>query len=140
MEGFPDPNGAKMVNALNRYVFALYWAFQTITSIGYGNISPANDTDWWVGCILQLIAGIAWAYVIGGLVGVAAGFSAKDEEFRLRTDHANDLINSFKEENEINETDALEKTIGKDEVANSDNSRQLSGCCGIQDEDQQPKH
>jgi len=115
--GFPDPNG--MSGAINRYVFGLYFAMQTITSIGYGNISPLSVAEWWVGCALQLIAGIAWAYVIGGLVGVAAGFGAKDEEFRLRADHANDLIRSFKEENEIHDADTGETIIGKDEVANS---------------------
>lgn len=43
------------------------------------------------------MAGIMWAYVIGGLVGVAAGMGVRAEVFRARIDQANDLISDFED-------------------------------------------
>ena len=48
-----------------------------------------------MGSTLQFLAGISWAYFIGGLVGVAAGMNANDEEYYQRSDEANELISHF---------------------------------------------
>ena len=92
--GSPNPIG--LDRHLDRYVLSLFWAIQTITSIGYGNISPITYAEWWLGSTLQLLAGVAWAYFVGSLVGVAAGFNAEEETFNQRTDEANALISNFK--------------------------------------------
>ena len=91
--GSPNPIG--LDRHLDRYVLSLFWSIQTITSIGYGNISPITYAEWWVGATLQLLAGVAWAYFVGSLVGVAAGFNAEEESFNQRADEANALIRFF---------------------------------------------
>lgn len=91
--GSPNPIGFD--RHLDRYVLSLFWSIQTITSIGYGNISPITYAEWWVGSTLQLLAGVAWAYFVGSLVGVAAGFNAAEEHFNQRADEANALIRKF---------------------------------------------
>jgi hypothetical protein len=82
-------------NDSQRYVLSLFWAIQTMTSIGYGNIMPLTPIEWWVGSILQLMAGMFWAYIIGGLVGVVTAMAVKNELFRARIDEANQLISVF---------------------------------------------
>eukprot|EP00934_Nitzschia_sp_Nitz4_P004066 Nitzschia sp. Nitz4//scaffold185_size43419//2298//4187//NITZ4_007292-RA/size43419-processed-gene-0.78-mRNA-1//-1//CDS//3329539682//4056//frame0 len=82
-------------NDVDRYALAFYWACQTITSIGYGNVAPLTRVEWWMGSVLQLAAGILWAYVIGGLVGVVTAMEVKGERFRERIDEANTLIEAF---------------------------------------------
>lgn len=116
--GTPDPSGVLMANVLDRYVVSLFWAIQTVTSIGYGNISPVTVVEFWMGSFLQLLAGIAWAYVIGGLVGIAEGFSARADNFRERSDAANTLISGFQGHVEVGDADAGGKDIiDKDEAA-----------------------
>eukprot|EP00591_Stephanopyxis_turris_P012916 CAMPEP_0195524934 /NCGR_PEP_ID=MMETSP0794_2-20130614/25061_1 /TAXON_ID=515487 /ORGANISM="Stephanopyxis turris, Strain CCMP 815" /LENGTH=422 /DNA_ID=CAMNT_0040655269 /DNA_START=488 /DNA_END=1756 /DNA_ORIENTATION=+ len=88
---------------VDRYVLSLFWAVQTITSIGYGNVAPLTVTEWFVGCFLMLMAGIVWSYVIGGLVGVTAAMEVRGEANRKRVDDANDLIDDFLEPEEAYE-------------------------------------
>ena len=90
-------------HAVDRYILSLFWAIQTITSIGYGNVVPVTRAEYFVACVLQLCAGIMWAYVIGGLVGVVAGMGSRAEEFRTRIDQANDLIHQFSDPEEVTE-------------------------------------
>jgi hypothetical protein len=79
----------------DRYVLSLFWAIQTITSIGYGNISPVTPAEWWIGCILMLFSAIVWAYVIGGIVGVTAAMNARSKIYMERIDQTNAMIKEF---------------------------------------------
>jgi hypothetical protein len=56
---------------------------------------PVTSAEWIVGCILMLIAGIMWACVIGGLVGVTVAMNARSEIYRERIDQANEMIQNF---------------------------------------------
>jgi len=92
-------------HAIDRYVLSLFWAIQTITSIGYGNIVPVTRAEYFLSCGLQLGAGVMWAYVIGGLVGVAAGMQVRAESYRTRISQANDMIHEFADPDEIIQDD-----------------------------------
>jgi len=86
-------------HALDRYILSLFWAIQTITSIGYGNIVPVTRAEYFVACCIQLCAGVMWAYVIGGLTGVVAGMGVRAEAYRHRSDEANELIKALSDDN-----------------------------------------
>ncbi|GBG31764.1 Flap endonuclease 1 [Hondaea fermentalgiana] len=88
-----DPIGWQ--NSFDRYVLALFWSIQTLTSIGYGTLSPYTPLEWWVASILMLLAGICWAYVVGSTVTIASSLNAEHEAFRTRMDAANTLIAQF---------------------------------------------
>ena len=50
------------------YVAALYFAVMTLTSVGYGDITPQSESEY-IGCIfLMLVSGIVWAYILGELL------------------------------------------------------------------------
>lgn len=94
----PDYYGLQPIgwfNDMDRYVLSLFWAIQTLTSIGYGNIAPYTPAEWWVMCILMLLSGILWAYVIGGLVGIVVAMSAEAEVHRARVDDVNVMKKNF---------------------------------------------
>mmetsp|Transcript_1462 Transcript_1462/g.2223 ORF Transcript_1462/g.2223 Transcript_1462/m.2223 type:complete len:633 (-) Transcript_1462:211-2109(-) len=115
-ENAPQPYGP--YNAGDRYMLALFWASQTITSIGYGNIAPQTRVEWCVSSFLQIIAGISWAYVIGGLITVVKGFNERKEEYGRRCDGATSLIKAFRRENEVQDQSTEQVIIGCDEVTN----------------------
>merc|ERR550537_269531 len=49
---------------------SLYWAIVTLTSIGYGDITPQNEIEYWM-CLLfnGCMSGI-FAYALGDLLAV----------------------------------------------------------------------
>eukprot|EP00971_Amphidinium_carterae_P134603 2667868-Amphidinium_carterae.1 len=42
----------------------------TLTSVGYGDIVPQNETEYFLCTILMLMCGFVWAYVVASVVNV----------------------------------------------------------------------
>ena len=76
-------------NALSRYFLVLFWAIQSITSIGYGNIQPVTLTEYIFASTLMLVCGIYWSFIIGKLVKVAATRGHVQTAFTSRMNEAN---------------------------------------------------
>jgi len=93
IEGGINPLGDE--NFMDRYVLSLFWAVQTITSIGFGNILPVSRAEWWIACVLQLLAGFCWAFFIGAFVSAVDSVSAHETEHRNRLDQAQRLVEGF---------------------------------------------
>lgn len=91
---------------LDRYVLALFWSIQTVTSIGYGNIVPSTRVEWWLSCFIMLFSAVCWALVIGSLLQVVVYLMSL--KFPLSKLHeANLLTQAFyqNEENKLSESD-----------------------------------
>mmetsp|Transcript_5639 Transcript_5639/g.14109 ORF Transcript_5639/g.14109 Transcript_5639/m.14109 type:complete len:550 (-) Transcript_5639:868-2517(-) len=93
VEGGLDPIGWK--NAIPRYWLCLFWAIQSITSIGYGNISPVTTLEFGFANALMLLSGIFWAYIIGNIVEVAQSMGSVNREYLTRMSEANQMMRDF---------------------------------------------
>ena len=65
-----DPSSPKNVQSL--YLYALYWASTTVTTVGYGDVSYAASKEYIYICLLEILATIQEAYLIMALVSVFA--------------------------------------------------------------------
>ena len=73
MQGFDDcPTRQELLDNIdgmgkNRDVYsaALYWSVVTITSVGYGDITPKNPDEMLMCTVVLLFSSCLWAYVIG---------------------------------------------------------------------------
>jgi len=81
--GRPDPTPFTL------YTASLYWSIMTLTSIGYGDIVPENDTERWVCIFLMLVSGATWAYVIGQVAGIATTMDPNLINYRTTMDALN---------------------------------------------------
>jgi hypothetical protein len=91
----PRPGGLNPIGwdrYFDRYVLSWMFAAQTLTSVGYGNILPYTAAEWWVACVLVLLSGLMWAFLIGSTVAIAAALMSETQEYRERLDDANALI------------------------------------------------
>lgn len=82
-------------NTIPRYFLALFWAIQSLTSIGYGNIQPVTLLEYIIANALMLLCGIFWAYIIGKLVEVVASKGSIQTAFTSRMNEANSMIRNF---------------------------------------------
>jgi len=82
-------------NDVDRYVLSLFWAIQSVTSIGYGNIAPVSRVEFFMANILMLVSGVFWAYAIGNIINILDHVHSSEEVYKKRMDLANIFINSF---------------------------------------------
>mmetsp|Transcript_1045 Transcript_1045/g.2289 ORF Transcript_1045/g.2289 Transcript_1045/m.2289 type:complete len:417 (+) Transcript_1045:429-1679(+) len=93
VEGGINPIGWE--NNIDRYALSLFWAIQSVTSIGYGNVVAVTRIEYYFANILMLLSGMFWAFVIGNLVGVVAHMTEKQQTYRKKLDEANQTIRCF---------------------------------------------
>eukprot|EP00746_Dinoflagellata_sp_MGD_P041189 gnl/MRDRNA2_/MRDRNA2_19957_c0_seq1.p1 gnl/MRDRNA2_/MRDRNA2_19957_c0~~gnl/MRDRNA2_/MRDRNA2_19957_c0_seq1.p1 ORF type:complete len:734 (-),score=112.90 gnl/MRDRNA2_/MRDRNA2_19957_c0_seq1:116-2317(-) len=84
--------------SLNVYLASLHFAVMTITSIGYGDITPTRNMEYVIGILCQLAGGLTWAYVIGSICGIIANANPIKVEF----ENSMDALNRMLKEQHIN--------------------------------------
>lgn len=68
------------------YVVCLYYTTYTITSVGYGDISPANIVEYIVSIFMIIISGVSWAIVLGQVSIIVQNMNAVEASFRSNMD------------------------------------------------------
>jgi len=74
------------------YITCLYFTSYTITSVGYGDIGPANIVETICCTIMIVISGISWAIVLGQVCGTIAGLNQEEQDFRSLMDELNSMM------------------------------------------------
>ena len=76
------------------YVAALYWAIMTITSIGYGDITPSstNSAEQLLCLFLMLLGAMVWGQVVATFCSVISAMSREALIFRNTLDQLNHFM------------------------------------------------
>jgi hypothetical protein len=75
--------------SMELYTASLYWSTMTITSIGYGDVTPMNRIEAWACTTMMLIGGVIWAHIIGNVCAIASTLNAQREEYENQIDSLN---------------------------------------------------
>lgn len=78
------------------YIYALYFAIMTITSVGYGDVSASvfNVGEQIVCSLIMLLSGMLWGYLVGVFCSMAAA-SPTAQAFRDELSQLNEFMNAY---------------------------------------------
>lgn len=57
-------------NTWSEYISAIYWAMTTITTVGYGDITPSSDAERVYTTISMVVGGAFYGYVVGSITSL----------------------------------------------------------------------
>ena len=81
----------------SRYLASLYWAFTTMTTVGYGDVVPTTDLERVYASLIMILGATVFGYIVGSVSGLASnphGATARSNEKSL-------LIANYLEEQNI---------------------------------------
>ena len=111
---WPARLGVVYKSSEEQYLIAVYWAMQTLTTVGFGDIGGKTVYER-IFCICWMLAGIAfYSFAIGNMSNLVATMDKNTEElnrkvgvlkqFRIRTQMPMRLFNKIKRHLETNQS------------------------------------
>jgi len=85
-----EPSAAENPNCV--YSQALYWAVMTLTSVGYGDITPQNEMEYHICTLCMINVAFVWAYVVGSIVSLLSSGDPYAVQFRQNADDLTELM------------------------------------------------
>ncbi|CAN0568304.1 unnamed protein product, partial [Ectocarpus sp. 12 AP-2014] len=62
----------------HRYLVGVYWAFTTMTTVGYGDITSASDLERCFSIVGMIIGATVFGYIIGNVAAIMENFNVTD--------------------------------------------------------------
>ena len=114
-----ETHGGAPPDPLDTYVAALYWSVMTLTSIGYGEMTPVNTAERVLCSIYMMASGIMWTWAIGSVAAIATTLDPNSVNYQ----NTMDSLNYFMRERELPR--AMRMTL-RDFFANAKRVHQLN--------------
>eukprot|EP00854_Cymbomonas_tetramitiformis_P002997 gene2997-3814_t len=76
----PDADG------WTQYIASVYWTMTTLTTVGYGDISPTTNTERVFTCVVMLIGAVVYASIFGSVAVLIQNFDASDARYKEKMD------------------------------------------------------
>lgn len=67
---------------MQAYAVSIYWAFTTMSTMGYGDIRPTTDNEKIFVIIAMIIACGTFAYIVGSIGTIVEGTDSIINEFK----------------------------------------------------------
>lgn len=78
------------------YVVAIYWAVQTITTVGYGDVASVNSTERMFCAMMMVIGVIAFSFANGSLTSIMQNYDVHNAEYQSQLESLNKIYQDFK--------------------------------------------
>jgi len=77
---------------INQYTASVYWAFTTITTVGYGDIKPTTDHEKVYSVFVMLIGAALFSFIVGNVSNLAYRLSVMKQLHKTKRSEINEYI------------------------------------------------
>lgn len=84
--------GLESLGPWDIYVASFYWSIVTITSVGYGDITPVSIMEMQYCTLFLLMGSCLWAYIIGSACGIVSNLDVDTIEHQQTMDQLNSFM------------------------------------------------
>ena len=108
VENFPANSwvvisGIKDADPNIQYIRSLYWAIVTMTTVGYGDITPHRNIEYVFTMAVMLIGASTYAFIIGNIASLFSNLDSARAGFFNKIDAVNQYLRSRQVPHNINE-------------------------------------
>ena len=94
--GWVCREGLSKASDWHKYAASVYWAFSTLTTVGYGDISARTVAEQCFSMIMMLL-GVSWyAYVVGSMTTIISSFDRQNKHIRYKMMQVNTFLQEAK--------------------------------------------
>jgi len=99
IENFPKDcwvvmKGIKDADPMTQYIRSLYWAIVTMTTVGYGDITPNRNIEYLLSMLVMLLGASMYAFIIGNIASLISNLDATKANFWNRVESVEQYLRS----------------------------------------------
>ena len=78
--------------AIEQYIRSLYWTITTMTTVGYGDITPGRSVEYVLSAIIMLMGASLYAFIIGSVASLLSSIQAAKNSHWERIDSVTEFL------------------------------------------------
>ena len=95
--GFPPASWAARANIVDagpvaQYIRSIYWTITTMTTVGYGDITPARNIEYVLSAVIMLMGASLYAFIIGSIASLLSSIQAAKNSHWERIDSVTEFL------------------------------------------------
>ncbi|MDC7232994.1 MAG: ion transporter, partial [Spirochaetales bacterium] len=87
-----DPAALNPINAESPYLRSFYWTVTTLTTIGYGDISPSTNLETIFVIIVELIGAGMYGFIIGNIANIIANIDIAKSQYQEKMEKVSTFL------------------------------------------------
>ena len=81
---------------LQQYIASLYWGFTTMTTVGYGDLTPASTLERVYATVAMLIGATVFGYIVGSVAGIVLKLNASAVKYDQKMEEISEYLRDIR--------------------------------------------